>query len=75
MPMTTAQQLGAWVGGESLHNPDADECCPDFSCCNPELLAPFARRARFARALLEEDELTKRRMLSEFLGAMLKLRL
>jgi len=26
-----------WVDGESQHNKVDDECCPDFSCCHPEL--------------------------------------
>lgn len=33
-------QLFKWYNGESLHNGKNDsegECCPDFSCCVPEL--------------------------------------
>lgn len=26
-----------WVAGESIHNHIDDECCPDFSCCQPGL--------------------------------------
>jgi hypothetical protein len=25
-----------WIDGNSLHNQQDDECCPDFSCCFPE---------------------------------------
>lgn len=27
----------AWINGRSEHNIIDDECCPDFSCCNPDL--------------------------------------
>ena len=27
-----------WVSGISKHNEVDDECCPDFSCCYPNLL-------------------------------------
>lgn len=41
--MKWQEQLDKWVEGESLHNHDApvtgSECCPDFSCCIPELQA------------------------------------
>lgn len=30
-------QAEAWVRGESKHNDIDDECCPDFSCCEPHL--------------------------------------
>lgn len=26
-----------WMNGVSVHDKDWDECCPDFSCCNPEM--------------------------------------
>ena len=28
------KQLEQWVLGNSIHNKESDECCPDFSCCN-----------------------------------------
>lgn len=31
-----AQTL-AWAMGKPYHEPVTDECCPDFSCCIPEL--------------------------------------
>ena len=31
-----AQTL-AWAKGRSYHNTVDDECCPDFSCCIPDL--------------------------------------
>lgn len=33
-------QLDEWVKGNPVHNNVDDECCPDFSCCRPELLQP-----------------------------------
>lgn len=26
-----------WINGNSQHNEIDDECCPDFSCCHPNL--------------------------------------
>lgn len=43
-------QLDEWVKGNPLHNPVRGECCPDFSCCEPEFLAPEATRRAFAAA-------------------------
>lgn len=30
-------QMLAWAQGRPYHNRIDDECCPDFSCCKPEL--------------------------------------
>lgn len=27
----------AWAQGRPYHEPINDECCPDFSCCEPDL--------------------------------------
>lgn len=62
--MTCNEQLVAWVRGRSLHNEDRDECCPDFSCCRPELLAPLGERERFLAA----DDDGRHGMLIVFLG-------
>lgn len=32
----TMEMYQAWVDGTPLHNGIDNECCPDFSCCNPE---------------------------------------
>lgn len=60
-------QLRLWVDGVSIYNRIRDECCPDFSCCNPGLIAAPALRQAFADA---GDEL-RHEMLGMFLGAML----
>lgn len=50
------EQLRLWVAGESVHVTVAGrkrgttECCPDFSCCQPALLAPLEVRKAFVRA-------------------------
>ena len=37
----------AWINGEAKHNMLDDECCPDFSCCEPQLFtADRAERVR-----------------------------
>ena len=49
--MTPKEQLELWVEGNSIHNKDnRDECCPDFSCCKPELKANRKIREAFANA-------------------------
>lgn len=30
-------QLFCWANGYSYHCPVSDECCPDFSCCFPDM--------------------------------------
>ncbi|WP_170759919.1 hypothetical protein [Ruegeria lacuscaerulensis] len=71
-------QLSEWVAGRPWHNPfnhdntrhDGDrsegECCPDFSCCNPDMLAPKEAREAFANA----GDDTRFEMLGMFLGNM-----
>lgn len=63
--MTPNEQLDEWVKGNSIHNTELGECCPDFSCCHPELLASEAERTAFRDA----DEKTRYSMLGMFLGA------
>lgn len=33
----TKAQCLKWAQGVSQHNNIDDECCPDFSCCHPDL--------------------------------------
>lgn len=44
------------------------QCCPDFSCCNPEMLWDFATRKRFYEATIRHDEPLINSMLMEALG-------
>jgi hypothetical protein len=41
----------AWVRGEAKHNDVDDECCPDFSCCIPQLFEAdrAVRKTQFAK--------------------------
>jgi len=45
--MTPEDQLEQWVCGISIHNDELGECCPDFSCCQPSLLASQEERDNF----------------------------
>ena len=62
--MTNDEQLREWVNGNSIHNEELRECCPDFSCCKPELLAPLEEREHFAEQHAKGDD----SMLFLFLG-------
>ena len=61
----TDSQLQAWLRGEPYHNRERDECCPDFSCCQPHLLASIEVRRAFVLA----DESARFAMLGNFLSA------
>jgi len=64
-PLSCDEQLALWVSGESVHNSARDECCPDFSCCQPSLLQPPEVRQAFADASPDERE----KWLMVFLGS------
>lgn len=70
---TLDDQLDEWVEGRSTHAPphpatnDEFTCCPDFSCCSPDLLQPPEVRRAFAAARERERE----RYLMLFLGGLL----
>lgn len=66
--MTSEEQLTEWVKGNSIHNTDRDECCPDFSCCNPDVNTPKEERELFMELHDNKDEPEKMRMLGMFLG-------
>ncbi len=63
--VTGEEQLDGWVAGEPSCPNDRGECCPDFSCCEPRLLADKAERQRFKDGTAEERD----SMLFGFLGA------
>jgi hypothetical protein len=60
-------QLMSWLRGISGHNLD-DGCCPDFSCCRPELRVPLEEREAFMTAYVGKDTMTLERMNLRFLG-------
>jgi hypothetical protein len=37
----------------------AGECCPDFSCCRPDMAAPLEERKRIAAARLLGEDLAR----------------
>jgi len=66
--MNKIEQLNLWVEGQSTHDDKLGECCPDFSCCRPELLAPKEVRELFCKAYSEDNEDLMHRLLMEFLS-------
>lgn len=68
----SAVQLQQWVIGQSTHvrvgEGEKFECCPDFSCCKPELLAPRDVREEFMAATEEK----RHRMLFGFLAKLIE---
>ena len=73
--MTYKEQLRLWVEGESVHDSDekGEQCCPDFSCCKPELKAPKEERELFQQLYLDDKNNEYERMLMMFLGRALPL--
>lgn len=53
--MTRFEQLENWVQGKSLHNDEAEECCPDFSCCTDELAVDNTIRMSYLEAVKKGD--------------------
>ena len=64
--MTYKEQLALWLDGKPVHG---EQCCPDFSCCRPELLAPREVREVFMAAHEQNNEAVTMRMFGTFLGA------
>lgn len=62
--MTSEEQLSQWIEGKPACPNDGGECCPDFSCCEPEFLTPKDEREAFNRA----DDEARHSMLMTFLG-------
>jgi hypothetical protein len=62
-PSAAKYQLLEWAAGRPWHNPwspgatapgfksSDGECCPDFSCCSPELLASREARVTFLASI------------------------
>ena len=65
--MTAKEQLDKWVAGESIHDHENDQCCPDFSCCNPDLAAHIGDREIFQKYYLEGNDSGTMTMLTGFL--------
>lgn len=65
------KQLKDWVAGESNHDHINDQCCPDFSCAHPELLADEDTRVLYASAWVQDDEETLSDLNVQFLVRMM----
>ena len=61
-------QLEQWLLGNSIHDTDRDECCPDFSCCNKKMQSSKETRERFVKAVKSGDDRIKNEMLGMWLG-------
>jgi hypothetical protein len=48
-----------------------DLCCPDYSCCQPELLAPFEERELYVDTRNRRDVRTLTRLDCMFLGRLI----
>lgn len=48
------RQTRLWREGHSIHNQVNGECCPDFSCCHPDMLTPKAKRHAMADRIMLE---------------------
>lgn len=71
--MTPDEQVIKWIAGESIHNKERNECCPDFSCCEPTLLAALCERKEFKDALDTGNDYKKMEMLGIFLERLILL--
>jgi len=73
--ITCEEQLQRWLAGDSVHrigdSTRDDECCPDFSCCYPDLLAPFEEREHFVALVQSKGNCVP--MLMTFLGRLMRL--
>ena len=49
-------QVNRWYDGQSLHNHIDNQCCPDYSCCYPALVATSDCKHAFRKAVAIQDE-------------------
>jgi len=54
--MTPKEQLKLWAGGNSIHNLELNECCPDFSCCYQGVSWGLLRRHQYMMATKDVQE-------------------
>jgi hypothetical protein len=71
LAMREARQLNRWLRGERVHLWMPDLCCPDYSCCHAELLAPREERELYIEAHNHGDITTVTRLDAMFLGRLL----
>lgn len=66
--ITPEQQELDWVNGKPSCPNTSGECCPDFSCCRPNLLWEKKMRDKFHTA----DQGTRHKMMMLALSALLE---
>lgn len=70
------EQLDLWLAGFPVHNlagfDKNGDCCPDFSCCDLQLLAPLKVRIAFATAYYMSNQQLMWKYMSGFMVKMLK---
>lgn len=49
MSISNDNRLRLWVKGSPIHDYANNLCCPDYSCCHPDLIASPAERDAFMR--------------------------
>ena len=62
MEVTINKQLDLWKVGKSRHNIGGG-CCPDFSCCFPQLKASESEKMLFCDAWVNRNELKNQMIL------------
>lgn len=65
--MDYKEQLALWRQGRSLHNDELNQCCPDFSCCDPSLQSTQGIRDLYFKAFTEGNEKLIQDMLVGFM--------
>jgi hypothetical protein len=65
--VTPDEQLRRWAAGDPVCPSTTGECCPDFSCCRPNLLWPEEKRRSFVQA----DQRGRDAMLAGALSALI----
>ena len=71
--MTTEEQLEQWLKGNPVHMGERPngKCCPDFSCCRPDLLSDKETRQIYYDAFKNKQTEVYESMLMGFLGQLL----
>lgn len=67
IPESSMKQLDAWLEGKPFHDNIIDQCAPDFSCCNPDLLSPYNERKKYYDDCIEASKVTKFKKLKSYI--------
>lgn len=69
--MTNLEQLEQWVSGNSVHDSERGQCCPDFSCCVKEIVTSTEEKQTFFDAFKQGNTGITDNMLMMFLSQLL----